>query len=156
MGKQNDTDLKSSSDRIYYENCLGKTLRKYQWDNLVLEIKGAYPDLENKVVPREILKVIAEKKKKLPKWKVDAETLVKLETFLKKFNEFTMSGIDLFRELKNLCNYPVNNRTIYNWFSLEKLSYDDRKQYSREQCINLVTRAILSKPRSFLKKENHV
>ena len=148
MKNLTDEQLKDISLRNFYQKVLGKVLRAYQWRNLKLEIKGAYPDDE---LNKDILEIVAKYKKVSPNWITDK---VGIDIVNAKIKEIPLRGLDgasLFMLAKSICRYKVSDRTVKQWFYDVSSKCDLSKDYPRNQCIDICVKAMTSKPRGLKK-----
>lgn len=144
MKNYTDEELEDISLRNCYQNHLGKVLRKYQWDNLKLQISLYFPDNVN---DKEFLKNIAEIKRKSPNWQIDSIGFKLLQDELKNIPRTGMDGASLYRLVKKLCRYKATNRTIHQWFYDVAKTCDLSKNYTKEQVTDICIKAVTSRPR---------
>lgn len=148
MKRLTDGELLEISLRNHYQNQLGKTLRKYQWDNLKVEIESAYPGEE---LTKDILTIIAKYKKVSPNWKIDHDGIQLLNENLKDIPRTGLDGATLFNMARKLCRYHVNDRTVRQWFYDVADKCDLSAYYTYQQCVDICIKAMTSKPRAFTK-----
>lgn len=142
--------LENISLRNSYQKALGKEVRLNKWMDLKLEIEAAFGD---EPITKQIIIAIASYKKLSPKWRVVYEDILKIKKFTDEIPDNGLDGATMHVKVRQLCKYDVSDRTLKEWFHDCASTYNLRKIYTRQQCINIGIKAMTSNPRAYSKKK---